>query len=133
MGNFSDVQGQLTPQCMVRRLNFKLSQDFMVDLVTSKIEEHPIKNVRCESVRNIIHQIFRRSRTDNSRVGGGIWPKFELIQAFVHVLFTCKNECDSIKCEGARVVTTFFHYVYGDFSRRSRAANCRSGRISNSF
>ena len=47
----------------------------------------------------IIHQFFRRARADNSGVEGGIWPKFELIQGFMHVL------------------------VYEDFSRRSRAAN----------
>ena len=34
-------------------------------------------------------------------------PKFELIQAFMHVLLTCKNEVDQIKTEGARVFTTF--------------------------
>ena len=34
-------------------------------------------------------------------------PKFELIQAFVHVLDTCKNEEDQIKNEGARVFTRF--------------------------
>ena len=33
--------------------------------------------------------------------------KFELIQAFMHVLDTCKNEEDPIKNEGARVFTTF--------------------------
>ena len=27
-------------------------------------------------------------------------PKFELIQAFMHVLLTCKNEVDQIKNEG---------------------------------
>ena len=37
---------------------------------------------------------FRRARADNSGVGVGIWPKFELIQAFMHVLVTCKNEDD---------------------------------------
>ena len=42
-------------------------------------------------------QFFRRARADNSGVGGGIWPKFELIQAFMHVLVTCKNEVDPIK------------------------------------
>ena len=51
---------------------------------------------------------FRRSRAANSGVGGGIWPNFELIQAFMHILVTCKNENDSIKNGGARVVTTFF-------------------------
>ena len=51
-------------------------------------------------------------------------PKFELIQAFMHVLLTCKNEVDQIKNEGARVFTRFLPlYVYGDFSRRPRAAN----------
>ena len=33
--------------------------------------------------------------------------KFELIQAFMHVLDTCKNEEDPIKNEGARVFTRF--------------------------
>ena len=28
----------------------------------------------------------------NFVVGDGIWPKFELIQAFMIVLVTCKNE-----------------------------------------
>ena len=31
-------------------------------------------------------------------------PKFELIQAFMHVLVTCNNEEDPIKNEGARVI-----------------------------
>ena len=44
---------------------------------------------------------------DNSGVGGGIWPKFEFIQAFIHVLVTCKNEDDRIKNERARVFTRF--------------------------
>ena len=34
-------------------------------------------------------------------------PKFELIQAFMHVLVTCKNEEDPIKNEGARAFTRF--------------------------
>ena len=51
-------------------------------------------------------------------------PEFELIQAFMHVLVTCKNEEDQIENEGARLFTIFLSlYVYGDFSRRSRAAN----------
>ena len=51
-------------------------------------------------------------------------PKFELIQAFMHVLDICKNEEDPIKNEGARVFTRFLPLkVYGDFSSRSRAAN----------
>ena len=34
-------------------------------------------------------------------------PKFELIQAFMNVLLTCKNEVDQIKNEGTRVFTRF--------------------------
>ena len=42
----------------------------------------------------------------DAQVGGGIPPKFELIQAFIVVLVTCKNEEDPIKNEGARVLTS---------------------------
>ena len=42
----------------------------------------------------------------------------------MHVLDTCKNEEVPIKNEGARVFTRILPLkVYGDFSRRSRAAN----------
>ena len=34
-------------------------------------------------------------------------PKFELIQACMHVLITCNNEEDQIKNEGARLFTRF--------------------------
>ena len=51
--------------------------------------------------------IFQTRKADNSGVGGGIWPKFEVIQAFMHYLVTCKNEDDQIKNEGARVFTRF--------------------------
>ena len=38
--------------------------------------------------------------------GGWMWPKIKLIQTFMGVLVTCKNEEDPLKNEGARVVTT---------------------------
>ena len=51
-------------------------------------------------------------------------PKFELIQAFMHVLVTCKNEEDPINNEGARVFTRFLPlYVFGNFLIRSRTGN----------
>ena len=53
---------------------------------------------------------FRRSRAGNSEVSGGILSKFELIQAFIIVLVTCKNEEGPIKNVGARVLTRFPHY-----------------------
>ena len=36
-----------------------------------------------------------------------IWQKFKLIQAFLVVLVTCKNEKDSIKNESTRELTIF--------------------------
>ena len=39
-GNFSNAQGQLTPQYV----NFKLVRDIIVVLITCKNEEDPIKN-----------------------------------------------------------------------------------------
>ena len=44
-----------------------------------------------------MHRLLRRSRAANSIVSGGIWPKFELMQAFVHCLVTCKNEENPFK------------------------------------
>ena len=50
--------------------------------------------------------------------------KFKLIQAYMYVLKTCKNEEDPFINEGTRVFTTFLPlYVYGDFFRCSRAVN----------
>ena len=51
------------------------------------------------------------------------------------VLVACKNEEGPFKNEDTRVVTTFLPlYVYGDFSRRSRASNSSvTGRILSNF
>ena len=67
-------------------------------------------------------------------------PKFKLIQAFMHVLLTCKNEVDQIKNEGARVFTDkispknkpmgIFQDAQGQLTPQSLV---RSDRISNSF
>ena len=44
-----------------------------------------------------------------------MWPKIKLIQTFVGVLVTCKNEEDPFKNEGTRVVTTDLQLlVYAD-------------------
>ena len=60
--------------------------------------------------------IFRRSRAANSVVSSGIWPKFELIQALMYVLVTCKYEKDRIKNSRENVETPFSPLeVYGDF------------------
>ena len=72
-------------------------------LVTCKYEKDPIKNEGARVDTTLYSNFFRRARADNSGVGVGIWPKFELIQAFIHVLLTCKNDVDQIKNERASV------------------------------
>ena len=65
-------------------------------LVSCKYEEDPIKNEGA-TVVTTLYSNFSDAQgqiTLNSGVGVGIWPKFELIQAFMHVLITCKNEDD---------------------------------------
>ena len=56
-------------------------------------------------------------------------PKFELIQSIMVVFITCKNEEEPIKNEGSRVLTRFSPLkVYGNFFKRSRAANSKVPR-----
>ena len=101
IGIFPDAQGQLTLQSTIRSGQISnSSKTLWLSSLPAKM-----KKIRSKSVHNIIHQFFRRARADNSGVGGGIWPKFELIQALMHVLVTCKNEDDRSKNEGARVFT----------------------------
>ena len=40
-------------------------------------------------------------------ISGRIWPNFELIQALMHVLITCKYEKDPSKNSGENVMTSF--------------------------
>ena len=90
------------------------------------------------SANKLIVRFFRRSRAANSEVKGGIPPKFELIQAFIVVLVTCKNEKDPIKNKGSRVLTRFFPlYDYGIFFSNTQGqlnpqSEVESCRMSNS-
>ena len=54
--------------------------------------------------------IFRRARADNSGVGVGIWPKFELIQAFMHVLDTYRMRMIDSKMKELECSQDFSHY-----------------------
>ena len=47
------------------------------------------------------------SRAANSIVSGLIWPKFELVRDFMHVLVTCKYKKDRIKNNQEKVETSF--------------------------
>ena len=70
-------------------------------------EEDPIKNEGVQSANKLKVRFFRHSKAANSKVSCGIPPKFELIQAFMVVLVTCKNEEDPIKNKGSKVLTRF--------------------------
>ena len=101
MGTFSNAQGQLTLQ--------------------SQVKSDPNSN---SSEILWLSSLPARMKKTRSTVSGEIRPKFELIQAVIVVLVTCKNEEHLIKNEIARVLTTFLPLnVYGNFFRRSRAAN----------
>ena len=51
-----------------------------------------------------------RSRAANSVVGDGIWQKFKLIQAFMVVLVTYKNDEIHPKMEALDCSQHFSHY-----------------------
>ena len=78
----------------------------MVVLYTCKNEEDSIKNEDAR-VLTRLYDLFSDAQGQLTPVSSGILPKFELIQAFIVILFTCKNEEDPIKNEGARVLTRF--------------------------
>ena len=77
-------------------------------------------------------RFFRRSRAANSIVSGGIWPKFNLIQAFMHVLITCKYEKDPIKNSRENVMTSSMAIFSDAQGQLTPLSVVGSGRISNS-
>ena len=80
----------------------------MVVLITCKNEEDPIKNEGGRVAARIYVNFSDIPGQITPNIDNvGIWQKFELIRAFMHVLITCKNEEDSTKNEGARLVTTY--------------------------
>ena len=54
---------------------------------------------------NAVFQIITLSNA--METSGRIWPNFELIQAFMHVLIACKYEKDQMKNSGENVMTSF--------------------------
>ena len=51
---------------------------------------------------------FRRSRADNSVVGGPIWPKFEPVRDIMDVPITYKFKIDLINSDREKVATSIF-------------------------
>ena len=85
-------------------LNFELIQALMYIIVTCKYEMNPIKNVR----KNVMTPFFPSVTLSVAmETSGHISPNFELTQALMHVLITCKYEKDPIKNSGENVMTSF--------------------------
>ena len=93
-----------TVQCL-NWLNFEPIQAFMVDLVTCKTEEDPIKNEGTKVVTALSISFFKMLK-GSSIIGDGILTEFKRIQAFIVFLLICKNEEVQFKIESTRVVTT---------------------------
>ena len=85
----------------------------MYIIVTCMYEMNPIKNVQ----ENVMTPFFPTITLSVAmETSGRIWPNFELIQALMHVLITCKYEKDPSKNSGEDVMTSFSPlYVYGTF------------------
>ena len=93
MGIFPDAQGQLTPQSLVRSGRISNSSEMLwMSSLPASMKKIRSKMKALEWTQH--YAAIFQTRADNSGVGVGIWPEFDLIQAFMHVLVTCKNEDD---------------------------------------
>ena len=95
--NFSDAQGQITLVLVsVSGRNLNSSKLSCMSSLPARMRmiDSKMKELECS-------QDFSHYKPM------GIFPKFELIQAFMHVLDTCKNEEDPIKNEEIRTHPSF--------------------------
>ena len=104
MGIFPNAQGQLTPQSLVRSGRISnLSEILWMFSLPASMKKIRSKMKALEWTQHFPHY--------NSMVAmetsGCIWPNFELNQALIHVLITCKYEKNQIKNSGENVMTSF--------------------------
>ena len=88
----------------------KLDRAFMSVLATSNFDDDLIKNEQASMETPFSHYKSMGKVLDtqgNSVVSGPIWPKFELVRDFMHVLVTCKYEKDQIKSNREKLETSF--------------------------
>ena len=81
-------------------------------LVISNFNDDSIKNKGASIETPFSHyksrgSFFRGSRAANSVVSGLIWPQFELVRDFMHILVVCKYKKDRIKNNREKVETSF--------------------------
>ena len=93
------------------QLLIELDRAFMPVLATSNFDDDPMRNDRAGMETAFSHYKsvgnFRRSMAAKSVVSGPIWPKFELVRDFMHVLITCKYKKDRIKSNREKVEIPF--------------------------
>ena len=83
---------------------FQIIEALMYIIVTCKYEMNPIKNIRRKVMMPFFPTVTLSVAVETS---GRIWPKFELIQALMHVLITCKYEKDPMKNSGENVLSFY--------------------------
>ena len=115
MASNSKMSGLIRPKIV-------LYQAFMPVLVTSNFDDDLIKNERASMETTFSHYKSKGNILDaqgqlpSYSVVCPIWPKFELIRDFMHVLITCKYKKDRIKSNREKVATPFSPLlVNGDF------------------
>ena len=84
--------------------NFKFIQALMYVIITCKYEKETHQEQPRKSGKTVFQIISLSVAMETS---GQIWPNFELIQAFMHVLIAYKYEKDQIKNSGENVMTSF--------------------------
>ena len=78
-------------------------------LVISNSDDDLIKNEQASMETPFSNRkpFFRCVKAANLVVSGPIWPKFELVRDFMHVLIICKYKKDWIKSNREKVETPF--------------------------
>ena len=82
-------------------------------LVTSNFDDDSIKNegasmeTAFSQYKSVENFLDAQGQLTLIAVSGPIWPKFELVQDFMHVLITCKYKKDRIKNNLEKVATSF--------------------------
>ena len=86
---FYDVQGKLTPSEVGSTLNSNSSKLLWLSLLPARMKkiQSKMKALECSQQCYIIHQFLRCSRAANSLKGDGILTKFQLMGAFIGILF----------------------------------------------
>ena len=114
--NFSDAQGQITPESVVvSGQNLNSSKLLCMSLLPARMTMIQSKMKELEWSQHFPHYkskgIFsRRPRASNFAVLGPIWSNFELIRDVMDVLVTCNYEENPIKTKALECSQHFPHY-----------------------